>query len=228
MPAEKKTKRPRKSTKQAQSPVEVKPEEVDIPDVSEVLQEPVSESVVESREEKTLEEEAIRVPPPPSSSRAIIASREELEVAFDLLVERLDREIESKKEDKKHSINLKTLRSITSDVKKLRKGSMKLARKTKQKSTTDIQNQGGFLKPVKVSKGLCKFAGWSPEELRSRVEVTQYICNYIKEHNLQNPNNRREIIPDKKLSKLLSYDSKSEDQPLTYWYLQKKMKDHYL
>lgn len=219
MPAEKRTKRTRKTAQQA-PPVE----EVKIPDVSEVLEEP---EVITETDSSPVEEPNV-VSPSPSSSRKGAANVEELELAFDRLVDRLSREIESKKEDKSKTMSLKTVRSITSDVKKLRKDSVRLARKGKRKATTRSNVESGFLKPVKVSKGMCKFAGWSPEDLHSRVDVTKFICNYVKEHDLQNPSDRRQIIPDKKLSKLLSYDAKIEDQPLTYFYLQKKIKDHFI
>jgi chromatin remodeling complex protein RSC6 len=73
---------------------------------------------------------------------------------------------------------------------------------------------------------MAKFTGWDQSELRSRVEVTKFICNYVKENNLQNPTDKRQIVSDKKLSKLLDYNSK-EEKPLTYFYLQTKLKSHF-
>ena len=58
-------------------------------------------------------------------------------------------------------------------------------------------------------------------------KITKYICNYIKEHDLQNPKDRRQIKADPKLSKLLNYDSKRDD-PLTYYRLQTHMKRHFI
>jgi chromatin remodeling complex protein RSC6 len=216
MPAQKKTKRTRKAVKPAPEPVVE--EETKVPDVSEVLEEtPVDTPVVEEKE--------VSVPPP--SSRRMASTREELEVAFDTLLERLSREVDTKKEDKTHALNLKTLRSLVSDVKKLKRSSLKLARKKERKSICSSEPYG-FEKPVKISSGMCKFAGWDPSELHSRVDVTKFICNYIAQKNLQNPSDRRQIIPDKKLSKLLGYDAEKEEEPLTYFRIQQRIKNHFV
>jgi len=57
--------------------------------------------------------------------------------------------------------------------------------------------------------------------------VTKYICNYVKELDLQNPEDRRQILADKKLAKLLDYDREKDGEALTYFYLQKKIQPHF-
>ena len=90
-------------------------------------------------------------------------------------------------------------------------------------------NNSGFLKPVKISNEMAKFTGWNANELRSRVDVTKYLCNYIRENNLQNPKDRRQIIADAKLSKLLNYDNKKDNsEPLTYYRIQSYIKPHFI
>jgi upstream activation factor subunit UAF30 len=96
----------------------------------------------------------------------------------------------------------------------------------KPSNRTHNQNSG-FLKPVKISKELVKFTGWDPDELRSRVDVTKFICAYIKEHDLQNPEDRRQIIADAKLQKLLNYDPKKSEKPLMYYSLQSLLKGQF-
>ena len=85
-----------------------------------------------------------------------------------------------------------------------------------------------FLKPVKISKELAKFTGWDPAVEKSRVDVTKYICNYIKDNNLQNPTDRRQIQVEKdpKFKKLLEFDSGSG--VLTYYSLQTYLKKHFV
>jgi chromatin remodeling complex protein RSC6 len=83
------------------------------------------------------------------------------------------------------------------------------------------------MKPVKVSNDMAKFAGWDPVQLRSRIDATKYICQYIRDHNLQNPADRRQINPDEKLGKLLGYDAKKE-KPLTYYSIQQKIQQHFV
>ena len=77
---------------------------------------------------------------------------------------------------------------------------------------------------------MAKFTGWNQEELRSRVEVTKHICKYIKDHELQNPEDRRQIQVEKdaKLQKLLGYEPGKDSEPVTYYRLQSFMKSHFL
>ena len=82
------------------------------------------------------------------------------------------------------------------------------------------------MKPVSLSKEMCKFTGWEKDCPKSRVDVTKFICKYIREKELQNPSDRRIILPDDKLKKLLSIDG-SESDPLTYYSLQKKIQHHF-
>ena len=79
---------------------------------------------------------------------------------------------------------------------------------------------------VQISNDLSTFI--FNEGLFSRVDVTKHICNYIKKNNLQNPKDRRQIFPDKKLSLLLNYDSKTAEHPLTYFRIQALMKRHFV
>lgn len=98
--------------------------------------------------------------------------------------------------------------------------------KTKKRTHRAANANSGFMKPVKISKDLAKFTGWAPDQLRSRNDVTKFICSYIKDNNLQNPENRRHIVPDPKLAKLLAFDGK-KDENLTYPLLQRYMQPHF-
>ena len=99
--------------------------------------------------------------------------------------------------------------------------------KQKKRTARKGNQNSGFLKPVKISKEMAKFTGWKSSDLKSRVQVTKYICDYIKKHDLQNPEDRREIVPDAKLRKLLDFDPKKSDQPLRYYSLQTYLKPHF-
>ena len=61
----------------------------------------------------------------------------------------------------------------------------------------------GFAKPTPISKTLAKFLGVSADTELPRTQVTKRISAYIKEHDLQNPENKRQFFPDKKLGALL-------------------------
>jgi chromatin remodeling complex protein RSC6 len=63
---------------------------------------------------------------------------------------------------------------------------------------------GSALKqPQKLAPILAEFVG---AETMSRGDVTKKIWEHIKANNLQNPENKREIICDEKLKKLFGMD----------------------
>lgn len=82
----------------------------------------------------------------------------------------------------------------------------------------------GLQKPVMISEEMCKFCKWPLDEKHSRVDVTKAICDYIKEKDLQNPENRREIMVDKTLKRLLKY----KDDKITYPHIQKHINSHFI
>jgi chromatin remodeling complex protein RSC6 len=55
---------------------------------------------------------------------------------------------------------------------------------------------GGFSKPLQPSKELAAVVGSSP---LPRSEVVSKVWDYIRKNNLQNPQNKREIVADDKL-----------------------------
>lgn len=95
-----------------------------------------------------------------------------------------------------------TLNSFQSELRTLMTQSKKLRRKTK-KRTRGNKSPNGFTKTVAVSADMLKFCGKSEGNEMSRNEVNQFIHSYIREHNLQNPNNKRQIVPDSNLKKVL-------------------------
>ena len=56
-----------------------------------------------------------------------------------------------------------------------------------------------FMKPMKISDDLAEVIGKGP---MPRTEVTKKLWAYIKKHKRQDPDNKRNIIPDEKLSKV--------------------------
>ena len=82
----------------------------------------------------------------------------------------------------------------------------------------------GIVKPTNVSDDMCKFMGVAPGTLLARTEVTRFITQYIKQHNLQDQEHKRHINPDAKLKSLLSIP---EGETLTFFNLQRFMKGHF-
>lgn len=82
----------------------------------------------------------------------------------------------------------------------------------------------GFAKPGYISPELCNFLGKPNGTEMARTDVTKYLTTYIKDHNLQNQANKKEILCDKALKGLLQPD---KDDIITYFNLQSYMKRHY-
>ena len=121
--------------------------------------------------------------------------------------------------------------SLIADVKKLHKNvqkNLKDAAKKNKKRVVDPNKPkrapSGFAKPSLISKELCSFVGKPDGTEMARTEVTKFLTIYIKKNNLQNPKNLRQILPDKKLGKLLNVP---KTEQLTYFNLQKYMKVHF-
>lgn len=75
-----------------------------------------------------------------------------------------------------------------------------------------------FTAKVKLSNKFCFFFNLEKNSEISRVDLTRLITRYIKDNGLQNPTNKREIIPDSALKKLLNIKS---NEKLSFYNLQK-------
>ena len=83
-------------------------------------------------------------------------------------------------------------------------------------------------KPVAISNELCKFLGFDLDTEHSRQEVTAAMYAYIKQHNLQNPENRRFIVLDgSDAAAALKALLRDPDQPVTFFNIQRYLKPHY-
>jgi chromatin remodeling complex protein RSC6 len=82
-----------------------------------------------------------------------------------------------------------------------------------------------FLKPRGLSSELCSFMRIPAGSQRSQTEVTKFVSTYVKEHNCFDPANKRRILPDGALSKLLKVTDKDT---VTYLNLQSFLKAHFL
>lgn len=157
--------------------------------------------------------------------------RDSVIASFEDIIALVDGEIENIRSasDSKSRGGVKFLRSLNKSVKQLQKDTTRVMKQKRRNPNRPKNTTSGFMKPVNISADMAKFTGWKADELKSRVDVTKYICNYIREKDLQNPEDRRQILPDKKLSALLGVDAKSlKDEPLTYYSLQKRIQPHFV
>jgi chromatin remodeling complex protein RSC6 len=98
--------------------------------------------------------------------------------------------------------------------------------KLNKKKVSHRSTDSGFKIPVKISQEIAEFCSWDIETPRARIDVTNYICKYIKENDLQNPANRKIIVPDDRLQKLLAHNEEQHGS-LTYASIQKLLAPHY-
>lgn len=119
--------------------------------------------------------------------------------------------------------NLKLLyKEVIKERKELQKKSNKNNKKKKKKNSLS-----GFAVPTKITKELADFLNIDENIEISRTDVTTLICKYIKENNLQNPDNKKIIIPDHRLKKLFNGYLGEEDQ-LEFFNIQTYLKYHFI
>lgn len=134
----------------------------------------------------------------------------------------------------------------------------KNGKKKKPRDFANLRRSTGFAEPVTVSPELYQFLTKTKATIKdpnykptneeeynnwpripvkngtpvARTDVTSHISKYIREHNLQNPNEKREIVPDAVLTKIFSEPleiSKSDANKKVYTYLklQKYVNHHF-
>lgn len=184
------------------------------------------EEVVEAPVEEVVEaQEAAAVQETPKRTRRVV-DRDSVVRDFDSLLQTLEDHVEQlRSTDAKSRKNtgVKFVKSLTKSLRTLKKDTEK-AMKMKRKTNRAKNTTSGFMKPVQISDEMIKFTGWDADAPKSRVDVTKFICNYIKENELQKPEDRRVILPDAKLKRILNHQ---DGENLTYYSLQKKIQHHF-
>ena len=122
-----------------------------------------------------------------------------------------------------------TITSLKTEYRALEKKwlrEIKLSQKQNNRKKRNGKNRApsGFVKPTKISDELASFLGKEVGTEMARTEVTRDINAYIRTNQLQDKDNGRKILPDKKLAALLNLGSADE---LTYFNLQKYMSPHF-
>ena len=121
--------------------------------------------------------------------------------------------------------------SLTADVRRLQKNVAREVRESNRKNRKRRVQSGdtkrppsGFAKPALISDSLCQFLGKPSGTEMARTEVTKYLTQYIKQHSLQDSENKRRINCDSALKSLLNV---SDGDEVTYFNLQRYMKPHF-
>jgi chromatin remodeling complex protein RSC6 len=128
----------------------------------------------------------------------------------------------------------KTSKSLTAEMKALTKDVNKLrvskasGKKQKRVVNPDTPRKLGALeKPVPISEELTEFLGLTKGEMYSRQQITQSVNKFVKDNDLQNPENRRYILLESEAGLKLKSLLRDPDQPLTFFNIQRYLKVHY-
>lgn len=116
-----------------------------------------------------------------------------------------------------------TVKTLQKEFNKLK--NQKAPRKAKKAAGDSKRAPSGFAKPTKLSDQLCEFLNLPAGSSLARTEVTRIINQYVKTNNLQDKVNKRQINPDEKLRSIMTL---GENDELTYFNLQRFIKQHFL
>jgi chromatin remodeling complex protein RSC6 len=153
-------------------------------------------------------------------------NKESVDNSFKEIIDTVISEIETLRDSKEKVKGVKFLRSVNKKLKVLHKDYLRVLKM--KKKTKNTNTDSGFMKPVTITEELAKFMNKDVSGEYSSVEVTIFICAYIKVNDLQNPSDRRQILADDKLCKLLAVEKSSlKEQPLTYFRLQQLIQRHF-
>lgn len=83
----------------------------------------------------------------------------------------------------------------------------------------------GFQLPTSISDEMCEFIGCAKGVSMPRTDITKYISNYIRDHQLQNPEKKKQILPDAKLAALLG--AEAVGQEITHFTIHRFLKRHF-
>ena len=119
------------------------------------------------------------------------------------------------------ALNVKILQK---EVLKERREYLKfIAKNTKKKK----KNVSGFAKPTLISNDLADVLNISRGSKVARTEVTKLLSEYIKKNNIQNPENKKEILLDDNLDKL--FGKYIQGKKTIEWFgMQKYLKYHFI
>ena len=128
--------------------------------------------------------------------------------------------------DKVNSLaaNIKDIQTNLKVLSKEYDKQQKIIEKAQKKRQNAKNSPSGFAKPNKISDELCDFIGVPHGTEKSRTDITRFINAYVKEHNLNKPENKRFILPDTKLKKILNVGDSEE---INYFILQKLISHHF-
>jgi len=126
---------------------------------------------------------------------------------------------------------LSTVKKVAKTYSKYRKDYEKNVARERRKAKKDPNRKkrepSGFAVPTNISSDLCDFLNVPHDTKMSRTDVTRKITKYIRDKNLQVPENRRSFIPDTQLGGILGpLKEVDKEKGYTYFNLQRYITPH--
>lgn len=180
----------------------------------------VQELEVVSEDEHVVDQSTESTPQDDSVVNETEAQSQEEEESYETVATRIsERESEIVKMQKANVRDHKLLA-------RLHNKAVRDARKNRRNKNSQNRKlvKSGFNKPTPVPEAISKLFDIEPGTLLARTVVTKMIYQYIKDNSLQNPENKREINPDKKIRNLFSL---SKSDTLSFENFQTHMKKLY-
>jgi len=182
--------------------------------------------------------EVTAVTPPPTETPA----RERRDVTAESVDTEFTNLITAIQEECNNSKATKFLRGVNKRLVVLQRDTRKIAKQKRKTGERTPNPNSAFVKLQKISDELADFLGLEHGTELSRTDVTKRLHQYIVDNNLQNDKNKREIVPNKALAKLLGYkqkdcvdptpnkrgDAKNPEGQLYYWVMQQLIQKHFI
>ena len=192
-----------------------------------VVETPVVETpVVEDKVSKSKAEE--KTPETPKTVEKTVVDETTQEKTTDNSVEGVFYTKLSSFISKIASINkeVKELQAMGKTLEKDFNNVIKVMSKQKNKNkNSESKRASGFAMPSLLSAELYQFLGIKEGELVPRTDVTKMLNNYIVENGLRDERDKRTILPDEKLKKILNC---TDDDYVHYFNLQQFLKHHFI
>ena len=126
-----------------------------------------------------------------------------------------------------NSLMKKTFKTYQRERRDYEKNLARERRRLKKDPNRKKREPSGFAVPTDISNTLCDFLGVTHGTQLSRTEVTRKVTAYIRNKNLQVPENRRSFVPDSKLESILGpLQDVDKEKGFTYFNLQRYITPH--
>lgn len=131
--------------------------------------------------------------------------------------------------------DVKNTKNNYNDIKKklniLKKDYLRIVNQKKKNNEKNASRknklQCGFVKPRAISDEMCDFLNIDRKSYKGRNEITTEINRYIVDNDLRDIDDRRIILPNDKLKKLLHIE-KDYNLVLSYFNIQSYLKIHFI